>query len=148
MFIPEKFPSKVDSWLVVVFGMGVLFIAICTYSIWSSSSSSASLLFKIVISAILVGAAALIISILYGTSYTFDDYQLVIRSSVFRWRIPLRTVKSIQPSTSLLSSPACSLDRLEIEHDEGSILISPRDKAQFVEVLKKRAPQVRVLGFE
>jgi len=58
---------------------------------------------------------------------------LEIRSGPFKWTIPLDAIKKVDPSRSLLSSPALSLDRLRIQYGGGkSILVSPNDRDGFL----------------
>ena len=48
---------------------------------------------------------------------------VVIRSAFLRWRIPIGDIESITPTRNPLSSPALSLDRLEIRHRADSRII-------------------------
>ena len=71
-----------------------------------------------------------------STVYEIRDTDLLVRSGPFRWKINLEDIRSIQPSHSLISSPALSLDRLEIRYGSGQvILISPKDHAAFIDQL-------------
>jgi hypothetical protein len=70
----------------------------------------------------------------------------VVRAGPFRWQVPLETLRSIRPTRSPLSSPALSLDRLELRYGQGRVLlISPADGARFVAELSARAPHVQRL---
>lgn len=64
------------------------------------------------------------------TTYTIRDGVLVIRSGfLYRKEIPISTITRIRPSKNLISSPAFSLDRLEIRYGNGDyVLISPKQK--------------------
>ena len=78
-------------------------------------------------------AVALPLWLLLGTFYRIDDEHLRIRSGPFRWTIRLRDITSVRPSRSPISSPALSLDRLEITYGAGQrILVSPRDHGAFI----------------
>lgn len=77
--------------------------------------------------------------LLLATYYGFDGPDLVVRSGPFRWRIPLVAITGITPTSEPLSSPALSLDRLKITYGQGrSIMISPRDKQDFLRELEVR----------
>ena len=77
--------------------------------------------------------------LLLATYYGFDGPDLVVRSGPFRWRIPLVAITGITPTSEPLSSPALSLDRLKITYGQGrSIIISPRDKEDFLRELEVR----------
>ena len=45
--------------------------------------------------------------------------------------ISLKDITNITPTSSTLSAPALSLDRIEIGYEGGSIVISPKDKDGF-----------------
>ncbi|MCT4544481.1 MAG: PH domain-containing protein [Vallitalea sp.] len=45
---------------------------------------------------------------------------------------------------NVISSPACSLDRIELKADNKSLIISPKDKTYFVEVLQEKNPSIKV----
>ncbi len=77
--------------------------------------------------------------LLLDTHYLLDTNTLLIRSGPFRWAIPVADIKSIRPTNNPLSSPALSLDRLRIDYGKGkTIMISPRDKAAFLEELSEK----------
>lgn len=56
-------------------------------------------------------------------------------------RVPLREIRLVRSTRNPLSSPALSLDRLRIEYGRRAIMISPDDKARFLEELQKRMPR-------
>ena len=86
--------------------------------------------------------------LLLDTSYTVTADELQVRSGPFRWQIKLSEVKQISPSRSWLSSPALSLDRVRVQFGAArSVLVSPREKQQFVDCLRQRCPSVLVTGF-
>lgn len=92
------------------------------------------------IAALLAGVGvALPLWVLLGTHYTLTDSTLQVRSGPFRWRIPLSEINGIEHTRSPLSSPALSLDRLQISYGRGSLLmISPRDRDAFMRELAAR----------
>ncbi|WP_424522499.1 PH domain-containing protein [Rubrivirga sp.] len=75
--------------------------------------------------------------LLLSTKYTVDDNTLVVQSGPFKWQIPKDEITGIAPSNSMLSSPALSLDRFRITYARGRshLLVSPSDKAGFIEAL-------------
>lgn len=83
-----------------------------------------------------------------STSYTVTDERLIIRSGPFRWRVVLDAIHSVEPSHSLLSSPAVSLDRLRVRYGPSrrSVLISPDDTERFLWDLAVRAPGLELVG--
>jgi len=148
MGTPQKFPSKIDLWQVLVRWGITLFFLFQASTIWLSNSTSVGLVLKVVVSVAFIGAAASGLSTLYGTSYSVEDKYLVVRSSFSRWRIALDSITLIEPSSGFTFGPSCSSDQLEINHRGRSLFISPKDKRQFVDAIKSRAPQIRVVGID
>ena len=67
---------------------------------------------------------------------------LIIRSGVFRWRVPIRQIESVTPTNNPSSAPALSLDRLEIRYGPKTILVSPADQEGFVRALRTVNPRI------
>jgi hypothetical protein len=100
-----------------------------------------------------LGLGALVVLILvwiiYGTWYRFEDDHLLCRSGPFTERIPYARIKSITPCRNLLSSMATARDRLKIaQHDKpfvtGTTYISPIDQDQFLKTLRSRCPNLNL----
>ena len=86
---------------------------------------------------VIIGVSAIValglpVWLLLSTYYLVDAGNLMIRSGPFRWSISISEIKSVEPSRSLLSSPALSLNRLEIQYGRGkTVLVSPKDVEGF-----------------
>ena len=88
--------------------------------------------------AIVILSLGLPLWLLFSTSYRVDAQFLFVKSGPFSWTIPLTEIQSIEPSRSLISSPALSLDRLEIRYGNGkSVLVSPADRESFLETVSR-----------
>ena len=85
--------------------------------------------------------------LLLGTRYSLTDDALKVRAGPFRWTVPLAEISSVRPSRSILSAPALSLDRIQIDYGARRILISPRERQRFVDELRQRCPKARITGF-
>ena len=59
-----------------------------------------------------------------------------------RYKVPLAEVTAVRSTRNPLSSPALSLDRLEITYGRRRIMISPEDKARFLKELEARCPRL------
>ncbi len=85
--------------------------------------------------------------VMWPLYYEITDDELTIRSGLVRWHIPLSSIVRVRPSNSLISSPALSLDRLEVAYEKNGalrrILISPKERENFLVDLRSRAPQLR-----
>jgi hypothetical protein len=89
-------------------------------------------------------AALLVCWILLSTRYELEDGALVTHCGPFAWRIPLAEISAVRDSSSARSGPALSMDRLEVIHRGGKVLIiSPADKPAFMAALRQQAPHVR-----
>ena len=73
------------------------------------------------------------------TYYTIDGNELKVRSGfIINITIDINKITKIIPTRSILSSPAVSIDRLEIFYNKyDSVLVSPKDKAGFIAGLKR-----------
>jgi hypothetical protein len=130
-----KFKSKIDWWIfipIIMLGIFHLFLLTILRQIPPQELS-----FVVII----LGAVdVLIIWTVFGTTYEIGDTTLSIKSGPFRWKIPVKEIRSITPSNSPLSGPAVSLDRLEITYGpkNRSILVSPADKEGFIAEIEKQ----------
>ena len=141
----DTFPSKVDAWLAALLLASALLVLAAVVGTWPRQ---AGLAHAALLVAMLAVGAGLPLWVLAATGYRGDQDALAIRGGPFRWRIPLRDIRVVEPSRSWLSSPALSLDRLRIRHGRaGQVLVSPRDRQAFVQALRRRNPCVQVEGF-
>jgi hypothetical protein len=133
--LTAHFPSKRDTWLSVVLWAAVI---ACVAGGAATAAEQPDALIKAVVFAVPAAVAALVLWVLYGTSYTFSGQVLDIRSGPFRFRVPLHEILSVDPSRNPLSAPACSLDRLHIRYGHRQILVSPQDRSGFLDALVAR----------
>lgn len=64
---------------------------------------------------------------------------------LFNKYIDIKTIKKITETNNPLSSPATSLDRLEITYGKfDSILILPKQKIEFINDIKSLNPNVEI----
>jgi len=71
------------------------------------------------------------------TYYIINGNDLIIKCGfLFNKTIKIDTIKKIEETNNLLSSPAASLDRIEIGYNQyDSVMISPKDKLDFINQL-------------
>lgn len=84
-----------------------------------------------------------------STYYVVDGDRLYIKCSIFyNVSIGVNSILKISETNNPMSSPATSLDRLEIVYKKGefsnSILISPKDKKGLIDLLLKQNPNIEV----
>lgn len=89
---------------------------------------------------------AFIIHTFVTTYYTITEKELKIRCGfLFNKSINVSSIKTIIETNNPLSSPAVSLDRLEIIYNKSEhIMISPKDKMAFIDHVKRLNPNVEV----
>jgi hypothetical protein len=81
-----------------------------------------------------------------GTYYTITTTQLLVRCGfLVNISMDIAQIKTIAETNSVLSAPALSMDRLEVFYNKyDSVIISPGDKAGFIQALTTINPQIAV----
>ena len=132
------FPSKKDWWLVLLIWVGVT--ASVLGGIIPAFLQETSVAHRVLIVSVCLGMDALMLWVLYGTGYTVTSDRLQIQCGPFRFQVLLEDISSITSTKNPLSSPACSIDRLNIRYKDSlrSIMISPKDKPGFLSAILTR----------
>jgi hypothetical protein len=141
----QVYPSKRDGWIVILLWAGVAVMLFAAGNLWRAPVPFA---FRLLISVLLIFFAAFALWTLYGTRYTLTESTLIVQSGPFRWVIDLEAIVEVFPTRNPLSSPACSLDRLQIRYGKSRLgmMISPQDKAGFLRNLLARSPGLKLNG--
>ncbi len=143
--------TKVDAWLPMVASLAfVLPFGIGLYILISGDGPAS-------IGWLLMGVSGFVVVILlllawpvnYDPGATRADGEPILRvrgGLLLRYEVPIAWISEVRPSRNPLSSPAWSLDRLEIVYRSPSglppsfpLLISPRDRDGFLDELARRA---------
>lgn len=84
--------------------------------------------------------------LLLTTHYQINGNILIVKSGlVINKKLDINSIRKIVQTTNPMSSPALSLDRIEIFfHKFDSIIISPKDKIIFIEDLKSINPAIEI----
>lgn len=128
--------SKVDGWLRSLFRCSQAVTLVACTAILFAACRARDLAAMILV--FLLGAA-LPWWVLRSTDYTIASDALTVRFGPFRWKIALADIQRVEPTTSPLSGPALSLDRLRIEYGKGRVmLVSPEDTERFLADLRAR----------
>lgn len=95
---------------------------------------------------ILIGSLIFLVVLFYSISYEVTDEVLTVISFFFiKKNILIKDVTRIVESNNPISSPAASLDRLEVYYGKySSVIISPKDKMGFIAHLKRLSPSIQV----
>ncbi|MBN8652284.1 MAG: PH domain-containing protein [Cytophagales bacterium] len=96
--------------------------------------------------AILLITLLFIVHLITTTFYQIEGGKLRIKSGfIINKLIAIDSIRKIQKSNSLFSSPAASLDRLEVFYNKyDSVLISPKYKQEFLAELRKINPTIEI----
>lgn len=90
-------------------------------------------------------AITFICHMFYTTEYSIDKESLRIKCGFFiNTVVDINSIRKISESHNIISSPAASLDQLEILYNNESVLISPKDKKDFLDTLKTINPNIEV----
>jgi hypothetical protein len=89
-------------------------------------------------------ASGLALWLLSETWYAVTATDLIVHYGPFRTTVPISSIRAIRPTRTIVSAPALSLDRLEVRHAGGALVISPADKAGFIRALRERHPTMEV----
>ena len=128
-----QYPSRVDLWLkVVIFGVPLGVVTLGAYLLTQSVGGGVTT----IIAGLVVGGVSALLTL--PCHYTLTDDRLIIRCGVLTDEVPLRRIKHAEKSHSVWSSPALSLQRIKLTLDDGSRVISPLDRDQFLADLKAR----------
>lgn len=131
--MPQTFNSKISWWMFapILSGLGFFLLLTFVQHRWLAAG-------------LVLLAGAFILYLLVSTRYTITSQELLIESGPIRKRVPLASITTITPSHNPISSPALSLDRLEIRYGKfDSVLISPADKAGFLTALHQLISALR-----
>ena len=81
----------------------------------------------------------------FSTTYTITDSGILnVKSGfVYNQRFDIQKIKSVAKTSNIMSSPAPSLDRIELTYGKFNIIVlSPKDKIEFARELKKVNPNI------
>ena len=129
------YPTKVSATLVLIISliMGCILVPYAIKSMWIPFTIILILHF-------------LLLFMLANIKYVITESQLIIDQSLGKWGkevIDISTIKSIEPTHTILSAPASSLDRLRISYNKyDDVVISPRRKEEFIRQLHSINPNI------
>ncbi|MGD8339144.1 MAG: PH domain-containing protein [Gammaproteobacteria bacterium] len=128
------FNSKMDLWMLILLLSAV---AACLWGVAKVYDANSTMLWLLL--PVLAVGILLPLWILGTLKYFLSDETLRVRCGPFHWLIPIRDIKSVTPTSDAKSSPAMSLDRLQIEYgDHRSLIISPEPREEFLRQLEHR----------
>ncbi|EJR03223.1 PH domain-containing protein [Bacillus cereus] len=129
-----EFPSKKDAWLYLVF---IIVLGTCFAPIFAGREYF--LLFFTIPLAILFSWSW------FSTKYIVGEEEITIISGFIKKRILIRDIKRISDTKNPIAAHALSFDRFEILYGSYETeLISPRNKEEFILLLKRKNPGIEI----
>ena len=142
--ISTIFTSKIDFWLAfLILGSSLLLVLV---PVWEWMYNNSSIKRIIFISLFTIPTALLLLVLFFNIKYTLTADTLLVKNGFSTQSISLEDITHITPTSSTLSAPALSLDRIEIRYEGGSIVISPKDKDGFYRAIQERVPALETDG--
>ncbi|MFP9115555.1 PH domain-containing protein [Flavobacterium sp. RHBU_3] len=132
--MPKVFRSKIGPELIILLSVGML-PALVTMLAEEEKDWVAIL--------IMPALFVLVLLLLRTTRYTINGSTLRAYVWFFGYKpIDINTITTIKDTSNPLSAPAASLDRMEIRHARGYLLVSPKDKEGFIQLLQEINPAI------
>lgn len=132
----KKYKSKI--------GLGLVLFLVVVFG-----STSTSMIINQAWPGVLINLVviAFIIHMFSTTYYIINGNDLIVKCGfLINMTIKIDTIKKIEETNNPLSSPAASLDRIAIDYNESdSVMISPKDKMDFINQLLKINEKIEVV---
>ena len=130
--------SKIDHWIWIFILISIL---ACLFTpIIKEPNLNTTALLMLILSIVI--PALVIINIYTNTYYTIDDEKLTLRvrsGFLVDSKYDINKITKIRNTRTWLSSPALSMDRIEISVGRyNKVVISPQNKAQFISNNQRR----------
>ncbi len=95
---------------------------------------------------IILATSVFVGHLLFTTRYEIKGDMLKIKSGwIYRLSLPITDIISIKTTRNFISSPAASMDRIEIRYNAyDSVIVSPREKESFIRELTRIKPDIEV----
>ncbi len=137
----ETFRSKVDGLFLVSAGVVV---AVSVAAALGAASTGTGVLPALV----MLPGVGLVFWIWRSTRYVVTDTSLLVTCGLGKFNVPLAAITAMRRTSTVLAAPALSLDRIEVQHAGGLVVISPAERERFVSLVIARNPQVDVSGVQ
>lgn len=126
----KVYRSKIDWWLIIV-----IFVVFC-YPMIEGILSKDYLMFSVSF-----GILSLVFLMFKSIKYKIEGENL----HIWWTKIDIKSIKKIYSTHNPLSSPALSLDRIAVVYNKyDEVLISPKERADFIAELLKINPNIEV----
>lgn len=131
----KVYRSKIDLWIKILLILIVLSMSLPLASVESSIGEAI----------IPIVTTVFIFHLIYTTTYTIKKDLLIVKSSFLIYEeIQIESIRKIKETRTLVASPATSLDRLAILFGSDMVIISPREKTEFIAHIQRLNPNVKI----
>jgi membrane protein YdbS with pleckstrin-like domain len=125
---PTVYESAVDSWIVaMLLFTPVLAAGLGVYMLLDGQHGDAMIFFIAAIATLLVTSA-----FIAPCRYTILDDALSVRCGIIYYQVPLGEIENVEPSGTWRSGPALSMRRVLITTRKRYVVISPRERDEFI----------------
>jgi hypothetical protein len=151
------YPAKKDWWVLVLLGPVSLFLfGAGALALSQVAAGDVPPLPGLLLTAVLSGTGALLLSLILAASYEITESDVVARLGPIWWRIPLAGIEEVVSTRGFQIvfglGLALSWGMLHIKYRKRNgrrafpVSISPRDKGEFVRELAGAVPGLKVVG--
>ena len=131
----KKYPSKIS------YGLLIFILAVLI-------GTTIPMIVKPIWTGLLINTVAILFTVhlFLNTYYVIDGEFLIVKSGIiFNKKVDINSVKSIKETKTIISAPALSFDRLEVNWGKHTgVVISPKDKKKFIEHMTRINPLIDV----
>jgi len=132
----KTFNSKIDLWLLIVL---LLLIGLSIYTVIEILSKQTNLIDYLISIFMALLGVFLPIGLIISTKYVVDGNLLIIKAGFFKWEVNILEITEVRKTKNPLSSPALSLDRIEIKYKNNKkIMISPNNLDEFLKAINQK----------
>ncbi len=138
-----KYVSKKDWWITLLIWLGIL----CTAygGVHALFCSNPGWLEGFILFLLTLGIPGFLLWMWISTYYLLTEEHIIIHSGPFRKTICLEDVKAARRTRTPMSSPALSLQRIELLlTNYGMAIISPKHREDFLKQLKVYCPDANI----
>ena len=140
----KQYRSRVDFPVVLVNLISVLFVDVAGISAASRAFVPEGGLIALALFLLAVTVPVAVFLFFFPVRYLLGHSELVARSGVLRWCIPLENIHRAVLVRSVVPSPALSYQRIRIDYSKGTsvkrIFLSPADRSAFLDDLAQADP--------
>lgn len=135
--VEQRFRSRVDAALMIPCFAPLLVLTAAMFAGVPVGRSSAGG------PVVLLAVETYLLFTVLNTYYVITTDAIRIQFGPIHYARPIAAITRMRATRSFLSSPAWSLDRIELATERGAwVLVSPHDKVGFVRAVVARAPHV------